>query len=60
METTPSIEKDPRRNCAHAELWLARDGWWYCAVCNPPVFPTEVLDRRTEQETMRLFDGEAA
>ena len=51
-------EKDPK--CEHGDLWLAPDGWWYCAVCTPPHFPAEVVDRRQEQEVMRLFDRDAA
>ena len=48
--------RDP--GCAHGLLWLARDQVWRCEACDPPVFEAEVIDRRTQQELLRLFDLE--
>lgn len=56
--TETPTETDTSRECEHGELWLALDGQWYCAICNPPVFETEVLDRREMHEVMRLFDDD--
>lgn len=32
--------------CPHPRQWLARDGVWRCAACDPPAFPAEVLEQR--------------
>ena len=44
--------------CAHGELWLAADGEWRCEACTPPHFEAEVVERRTVQEVLTLFDDE--
>jgi hypothetical protein len=43
--------------CQHGQLWLARDGYWRCERCDPP-FEGEVLERREQDEILRLFDDE--
>jgi hypothetical protein len=43
-------------DCLHGELWLARDGFWYCARCEPPHWPFEVVERATREEQLRLPD----
>lgn len=60
MATAETTETKDRRECEHGDLWLAPDGWWRCVVCTPPHFPSEVVDRRQEQEVMQLSDGRAA
>jgi hypothetical protein len=40
------------------ELWLARDEQWRCVVCEPAHFPSEILERKTMQQLLRLFDSE--
>ena len=57
-EAHVSNEAEPL--CEHGELWLARDGWWRCVVCDPPVWASEVVERRTREEQLRLeaFDDD--
>jgi Protein of unknown function (DUF3631) len=41
---------DGGRGCAkhpNAGTWQARDHRWHCAICEPPVFPGEVIAERT-------------
>jgi hypothetical protein len=54
---TDELRRARERNCAHGDLWLARNGWWYCVSCEPPISVYEVLDRRQEHEELLLFDG---
>lgn len=58
MQATVESERERERRsaCVHAIVWLARDGLWYCERCDPPAFPNEVLDQRTEEEVMTLFE----
>ena len=44
--------------CTHGALWLADDGEWRCELCRPPHFPAEVVERRSAQEVLALFDEE--
>ena len=58
--TETTTETDTRPECSHGDLWLAADGLWYCVRCSPPHFALEVVERRTIEEVLRLFDDEAA
>jgi hypothetical protein len=35
--------------CGHPSAWLAGDGRWRCATCNPPALDGEVVERRTAE-----------
>jgi hypothetical protein len=49
--TTPS-PLPPAQVCAEhpdAAVWQAHDHAWYCRICNPPLFPGEVLNERPDR-----------
>lgn len=37
-------DDDLRGRCGHSRLWLARDGRRRCVLCDPPAFPSEVVE----------------
>jgi hypothetical protein len=49
-------ESRSKPECEHGELWQALDGKWRCVRCEPPHFPGEIADRRSELEVLTLFD----
>lgn len=43
--------------CPHASLWLDPYGTWRCEICFPPLFETEVRERKNSQEVPALVAG---
>src|SRR5262249_38084452 len=42
-EVAETAHPDP--DCQAPGRWLARDGAWRCLACNPPGFPSEIVEQ---------------